>query len=80
MWASAQKRHLCRLFDHLVRTPDQRVRDGEAEYLGRSEVYHELDFGGLLYRQIRGPLALENTAGLDAGQAVCLGNLRSVTH
>ena len=39
-----------------------------------------LYFGRLLHRQVGRPVALENTAGIDAGQSVCVGNLRSVTH
>ena len=31
-----------RLLDHLVGSPDQSVRDDDAECLGRSEVYDEL--------------------------------------
>jgi hypothetical protein len=40
------------LLDHLISGRQQRLRDGEAERLGGLEVDDELDFCGLLYRQV----------------------------
>ena len=40
------------LFDHLVGAADQGVGDRDAERLGCSEIYDELYFSCLLYRQI----------------------------
>jgi hypothetical protein len=47
-------------FDHLVGAADQRQRNGKAEGLGSLQVDDQLDFGGLLYRQIGRLLALED--------------------
>ena len=44
------------------------MRHGEAERLGGLEVDDQLDFRGLLDRQIGWLLALENPAGVDADQ------------
>src|SRR5262249_31478820 len=57
-------------FDHLVDAGDQRQRNGKAEGLGSFQVDDQLDFGGLLDRQIGGLLALENLGGVATGQAV----------
>src|SRR2546430_2069788 len=66
------------LFDHIVGATDQRQRDGDAERLGGFEVDDHLDFRDLLHRQLGGLVALENPAGIDAGQAVGVRNVRSV--
>ena len=58
------------LFDHLVGAAEQRERKREAERLGGIEVDDQLDFGGLLDRQVGRLLALENAAGVDAGAMV----------
>ena len=58
------------LFDHLVGAADQRQRNGKAEGLGSLQVDDQLDFGGLLDRQIGRLLALENLGGVATGQAV----------
>ena len=50
--------------------PSSVQRDGEAERLGGLEVDDQLDFRGLLDRQVGGLLALENPAGVDAGLTV----------
>ena len=47
------------LFDHLVGAADQRQRNGEAERLGSLQVDDQLDFGGLLDRQVGRLLAFE---------------------
>ena len=59
-------------FDHLVRTRLHRRKHVDAERFGRLQIDVELDFGGLLDRQVGGFFALENPAGIIAGQAVCL--------
>ena len=57
-------------FDHLVSAREQRRRHGKAERLGGLEVDHQLDFDGLLHRQLGRFLALENAASIDADQTV----------
>src|SRR5712691_719265 len=47
-----RRRHPGSLLDHLVGAAEQRERDGEAEGLGSPEIYDQLDFRGLLDRQI----------------------------
>src|SRR6266700_397043 len=48
------------LLDHLVGAREQRRRNRQAERPGGRKVEDQLDFGGLLDRQIGGLLALEN--------------------
>src|SRR5262245_53382694 len=52
----------------------------EAERLGSLEVDDQLDFGGLLDRQVGGFLALENAARVEATQAKHIGVVVSVAH
>ena len=66
------------LFDHVVGTRHQRLRHGEAERLRGFLVDVQLDFSGLLHWQVGGLVALENPAGIVAGQAVCLRRVSSV--
>jgi hypothetical protein len=58
------------LFDYLVGAAEQRERHGEPERLGGPQVDDQLDFRELLDRQVRRPLALQNSAGVDAGRTV----------
>src|ERR1019366_4955549 len=58
------------LFDHLVGGHEQRGRNCEAERLGDFEIDHQLVFGRRLHRQVGGLVALENSAGIIARQAV----------
>src|SRR5437773_7798009 len=67
-------------FDHLVGDSEQPWREAEAECLGGVEVDHELELDRLHDRQLAGLLALENPAGIDTSQAICIGDARSVTH
>src|SRR5712692_4911554 len=59
-----------RLLDHFVGEREQRRRDFEAERFRGFEVDHELELGGLNYRQVGGLLALENPPGVNAGLAI----------
>ena len=52
----------------------------EAERLGGLEVDDQLELGGLLDRQVGGLLALENSAGVDAGLTVRVGDAAAVAH
>ncbi len=66
------------LFDHLVGARLHCRRHVEAERLSRLQIDVEPDFGGLLDRQVARFFALENPAGINARQAVCLPKVRSV--
>src|SRR5262249_13878949 len=52
--------------DHLISTGADRGWDGEAERLGRLEVYYQLELGRRLNRQIAGLFALQGTANVNA--------------
>src|SRR5262245_15246931 len=66
------------LFDDLVGAAEQWQWHGNAECLSGVEVQEQLDFGGLLHRQIAGLLALEHPAGIDAGQTVGVGDAATI--
>src|ERR1700737_3185148 len=66
--------------DHLVGAAEQRYWKGEPERLSGLEVDHELDFRGLLDRQLGGLLALENPAGIDADLAKGIGRAGPIAH
>jgi hypothetical protein len=55
-------------FDHLVGAAKERKRYSEAECPSSLEIDHQLDLRGLLDRQVRRLLALENATGIDAGE------------
>src|SRR5215471_2061827 len=55
------------LFDHLVSAPEQRGWEGDAKGFCRLEIDDQLNFRGLLDRQVGRLLTLENTPGVDAG-------------
>lgn len=56
-------------FNDLVSAVQQRGRHGEAEFLGRLEIAHEIELGRLNDRQSDRLLALENAADIDVGLA-----------
>src|SRR6516165_1521287 len=51
--------------NHLVGGSQQRFWDGEAEGLGRTQVYHEVELGRLLHREVGRFSALENLRGIE---------------
>src|SRR5262245_60698166 len=53
-------RHAADLFDNLVSAYDERFRDGQANRLGSDQVDNEIEFGGLLKRNVRGLGATED--------------------
>ena len=65
--------------DHLVGDSKQRRRNGEAKCLGGFEVDDQLEFHRLLDWQVGWPFALENSARVDAGKAICSDEIGSVT-
>src|SRR5215471_6935506 len=52
----------------------------EPENLGRIEVDDELEFRGLLDRQVTRPLALENSPNVDADVPIAVGDVHPVAH
>jgi hypothetical protein len=52
------------LFDHLIRRPQQRRRDGEAEGLGRLDVDSEIKPSGALNRYVTRPSTLSSPKSL----------------
>src|SRR5712692_1984197 len=68
------------LLDHLVRPPQQRLRDREAEGLGGLQVDHKFELRGLLDREIAGLGALEDLVDKASGAATQVGKAGSVGH
>jgi hypothetical protein len=66
------------LFDHLVGADKRAGRDSNAERPGGLEVQEQLNFRGLLYRQLARLFAFENTGDVDAGQTVSVGNATAI--
>src|SRR6266704_3681612 len=71
---------LAHSLDHLVGEREQIVGDFDAERLGGLQVQHELEFGQLKHRQIRGLGPLEDTRRIDAHLVIALSQARAVTH
>jgi hypothetical protein len=53
------------LLNHLIRAAEQWQRDGQAERLGALHINDQLDFGGLLDRQVGWLFAFQNPAGVQ---------------
>jgi hypothetical protein len=66
--------------DHLVGARKQRRWHVEAERLGGREVDHELKFGRLHDRQLRGLGTFEDFAGIDASLAIRIDQTSSIAH
>jgi hypothetical protein len=66
--------------DYLVRGGQQRFRDGKPERLGGFEVDDQFDLCHPLDGQVGRLLALENAAGVNAGQMMSTGNVGSVAY
>src|SRR5215469_13631954 len=91
-WLSVSRRPLCAtsrhsalrqrlaLFDHLVGGVEHRLRYGQVKRFGGFAIDSELDFRGLLERQVGWLLAFQNTSSVDADNAIGVGKVRSVTH
>src|SRR5262245_5094343 len=66
------------LFDYLVGAGEQRLRHREVEGPGGFEVDKQLEFRGLLDRQIGGLRAVEDLSGVNALKAVKSGKTGSI--
>src|SRR5438094_3722735 len=66
--------------DHPVRPKQNRLRNGEADLIRRFEVDHQLELGGLLYRQISELSALQNLVHIRSGASVQVNNAHAVAH
>jgi class 3 adenylate cyclase len=69
-----------RLFNHLVRAQQERLRDRQAQRLGGLEVYDQFDFRRPLDWQITRLLSFEKFPGVDADQTVSFRLIGSVAH
>ena len=76
----AQKRTLARLLDNLVSGAEHRLRYGQVKRFRGFEVDGELDFRGLMHRQVGWLLAVEDSTSIDADEAIGVGKVRSVAH
>src|SRR5262245_3820193 len=68
------------LFDHRVGDREQSGWQRDAERFCGLEIEDQFEFVRLNYWQVRGLLAFEDAAGVDAGSVVRLSGTSSVTH
>src|SRR6267142_5901456 len=66
--------------DHLIRPPQQRGWDREADGFGGLEVDDQLEFRRLLDRQVAGPGALEDLVDEDGAASCAILLRRKVSH
>src|SRR5947208_8451931 len=66
-------------FNHLVRTRVQRRRNVDPEFLGRLEIYHQLERGGLHDRQIVGFGPIQNATSINTSLAIGVRDVSAVT-
>src|SRR5215208_588200 len=66
-------------FDHLVGAAEQGKRKSNAEGLGGLQIDVQLDLACPLDRQVGRLVTPQNPTRIDAGQAICVRNERSVT-
>src|SRR5207245_2404882 len=69
-----------RLFDHLVRPEQHRLRNRHADLLCRFQIDHQLELRRLLYRKVCGFGALENFIHIGGGAAEQLYAARPIGH
>src|SRR5262249_1754230 len=65
------------LFDHFVCDGEHARRDSEPERLGCFQVDDKLELGRLQNRQVDGLLALQDSASIDTGLTIGMGEARS---
>src|SRR5215216_361123 len=68
------------LFDHLVGAGEQGRRHGEAEGLGRFDIDDELEFRGLLNRQIGGFCTLQDAIKIGCCAPPDIDHVRPIRH
>src|SRR5262245_12169658 len=68
------------LLDHLVRERGEPVGNRQAERLGAFGVDHQLEFGGLPYRQVGRPGTVEDATDIGAGSAIGACEAVVITH
>src|SRR6266567_3186222 len=66
--------------NYFVRPRQQRGRDRQAQGLGRLEVDHQLELGGLLDGQIGRLGPLQDLVHVDRGTSLHLGSIDSIRH
>src|SRR5262249_19441042 len=68
------------LIDHLVGACGEAGRHFEPEYFGSLEVDNKLELGGLIDRQIGGPLSFEKPGDIEASAAIAIRDIIAVAH
>src|SRR5207253_7382273 len=66
--------------DHLIRPVQHRLRNCQAKLLRSFQIDHQLELGGLLYRQISELSALQNLVHIRSGASVQVNNAHAVAH
>src|SRR5688572_29566596 len=66
--------------DYLIGPDQERLRGRDVQGFCGLEIDEQLGPGGLLDRQVRRFLALEDAAGIDAGETVSVRNAACVAH
>jgi hypothetical protein len=74
-----QRNKTTSLFNHLAGEREQRRWHSQAELL-RDQVDDELEFGRLLYGQIRGPIAAKDTIDIGRGASPDIDGVGAVRH
>src|SRR6266566_8199014 len=59
---------------------EQRLRDRQPERLGRLEVDHQLELGGLLDGEVSGLGAFEDLVHINSGTPKQIGEIRAIRH
>src|SRR5262249_22188247 len=82
LWANSRLMHRSKgsLFDHLIRARLHRWRHADAKGLGGFDIDDQFKLRCLHNWQFGGIFTLENSASINAGQAVAVKNVRSVAH
>src|SRR5262250_2237185 len=68
------------LLNHLIRPPEQRRRNRQAEGLGGLEVDDQFELGGLFNRKIGGLRSPEDLVDVDGGAADEVGVIGAIRH